>query len=130
MKRAKKTYGSCVNTFQSLKYLTQSKFQHTRSSDSEDLISHCFQIQDSKHEKVPWKAIALAVFLAIGGMVQLTAGVLIFTGHIGKEYEDRFWPFLILGVIMFLPGAYHLFVAFAAYKNIPGYSFSSIPDFD
>lgn len=48
-----------------------------------------FQIQDSKHEKVPWKAIALAVFLAIGGMVQLTAGVLIFTGHIGKEVTRK-----------------------------------------
>ncbi|KAL1460750.1 hypothetical protein WDU94_012701 [Cyamophila willieti] len=130
MKRAKKTYGSCLNTLQSLKYLTKPT---TDKVDQEDLIPDVtgFCIQDTTlPERIPWKSIGLATFLAIGGIIQLTAGVLISTGHIGTEYEDRFWSFLILGMIMFTPGAYYLFIAMAAYHNFPGYSFSDIPDFD
>lgn len=130
MKRTnKKTYGSCLDSLQSLKYLTKTSIQ---ASDKEDLLTEdsSIQVEDPVVEKIPWKALALALFLAVGGVIQLISGVFIFTGHLGREYEDRFCPFLILGMIMFLPGAYHLFIAFAAYKNIPGYSFSSIPDFD
>jgi hypothetical protein len=46
------------------------------------------------------------------------------------QYADRTWPLIILGIIMFLPGAYHLRIAYYAYHQYPGYSFDDIPEFD
>ena len=46
------------------------------------------------------------------------------------QYADRTWPLIILGIIMFLPGAYHIRIAYYAYRQYPGYSFDDIPEFD
>jgi hypothetical protein len=46
------------------------------------------------------------------------------------QYADRTWPLIILGIIMFLPGAYHVRIAYYAYRQYPGYSFDDIPEFD
>ncbi|CAF4950944.1 unnamed protein product [Pieris macdunnoughi] len=81
-------------------------------------------------QKIPWKAIALAAFLFIVGTVLLTVGLLIVTGHIDTKYSDRFWPIILLGCIMFLPGAYHVRIAYYAYKEYPGYSFADIPEYE
>ena len=35
------------------------------------------------------------------------------TGHIVDEhYQDRFWPLVILGLLMFIPGSYHTYFAY------------------
>lgn len=46
------------------------------------------------------------------------------------QYSDRIWPIIILGTLMFIPGAYHMRVAILAYRKVPGYSFDDIPEFD
>lgn len=46
------------------------------------------------------------------------------------QYSDRMWPVIILGALMFIPGAYHMRVAILAYQKVPGYSFDDIPEFD
>lgn len=46
------------------------------------------------------------------------------------QYGDRTWPMLILGSVMFIPGAYHVRIAYYAYKGYEGYSFDDIPEFD
>jgi phosphoglycerol transferase MdoB-like AlkP superfamily enzyme len=79
---------------------------------------------------VPWKAIALAVFLCCGGTILLVVGSLLVSGHIDAKYADRTWPLIILGIIMFVPGAYHVRIAYYAYRQYPGYSFNEIPEFD
>ncbi|KOB79036.1 UPF0414 transmembrane protein-like protein [Operophtera brumata] len=80
--------------------------------------------------KIPWKAISLAVFLFVVGTILLIAGSLIVTGHIDTKYSDRLWPMIVLGGIMFLPGAYHIRIAYYAYKEYPGFSFNDIPELD
>ncbi|XP_014600064.1 transmembrane protein 230 isoform X1 [Polistes fuscatus] len=80
--------------------------------------------------KIPWKAITLAALLFVGGTVMLIMGSLIISGHIDSKYSDRMWPVIILGALMFIPGAYHMRVAILAYQKVPGYSFDDIPEFD
>ena len=46
------------------------------------------------------------------------------------QYSDRTWPVLILGVLMFIPGSYHVHLAYYAWKGYDGYNFEDIPEFD
>jgi hypothetical protein len=50
--------------------------------------------------------------------------------HFLLQYADRRWPLILLGIIMFVPGAYHLRIAYYAYRQYPGYSFDDLPEFD
>ncbi|KYB29397.1 transmembrane protein 230 isoform X1 [Tribolium castaneum] len=81
-------------------------------------------------QKVPWKAICLATMLLVVGTFLLIFGSLVVSGHIILNYSDRMWPMIILGLLMFIPGAYHVRIAYYAYKQVPGYSFDDIPEFD
>ena len=47
-----------------------------------------------------------------------------------QQYADRTYPLLILGSLMFIPGFYHVRIAYYAWKGYRGYSFEDIPDFD
>jgi len=80
--------------------------------------------------KVPWKALLLALCLFAVGTGLIVLGALLLSGYIDTKYSDRTWPVLILGAIMFIPGAYHVRIAYYAFKGYKGYSFDDIPDFD
>ncbi|CAG2238783.1 Transmembrane protein 230 [Mytilus edulis] len=74
--------------------------------------------------KIPYKAISLATVLFVIGTVLLVIGSMLLT------VWDRTWPVIILGAIMFIPGAYHVRLACYAYKGYDGYSYDDIPEFD
>jgi len=81
--------------------------------------------------KVPYKAICLALFLFFLGTVMCVIGGLLLSGvYIDQKYNDRTWPVLCLGLIMFIPGSYHVRIAYYAWKRVPGYHYSDIPDWD
>ncbi|KAF5301030.1 hypothetical protein FQR65_LT09013 [Abscondita terminalis] len=65
--------------------------------------------------KVPWKAVTLATLLFIAGSSLLIIGSLIVSGKIDSKYADR---------------AYHVRIAYYAFRQVPGYSFDDIPEFD
>ncbi|KAK6639019.1 hypothetical protein RUM43_007289 [Polyplax serrata] len=110
-----------TNTFNNVQY------QKLDQSDQSYLDS---QFQQTSTQKIPWKAIGLATLLCFGGIFMLLVGSLIITGHLDSKYSDRMWPILIIGIIMFIPGVYHIRIALYAYKQYPGYSFDDIPEFD
>ncbi|XP_064465916.1 transmembrane protein 230-like isoform X2 [Ornithodoros turicata] len=89
---------------------------------------------DSQFQKtisrIPWKAIALATFLFVVGSLLIIIASLILSGFFDEKYYESIWPLLILGSLMFIPGAYHVRIAYYAFKNYPGYTFDDIPDFD
>ncbi|XP_043197914.1 transmembrane protein 230-like [Amphibalanus amphitrite] len=80
---------------------------------------------------IPWKSIFLASFLFAIGTTLLVMGSLLVSGFlIDERYADRTWPLILLGLIMFIPGAYHVRVAYMAYFGYDGFSFDDIPSFD
>ncbi|XP_061527438.1 transmembrane protein 230b [Phyllopteryx taeniolatus] len=80
--------------------------------------------------KVPYKAIALATVLFLIGSLLIIIGSLLLAGYFGVTHSDRTIPVLVIGILVFLPGIYHLRIAYYASKGYPGYSYDDIPDFD
>ncbi|KAK9522521.1 transmembrane protein 230b [Anarhichas minor] len=80
--------------------------------------------------KVPYKAIALATVLFLIGSLLIVIGSLLLAGYFGATHSDRTFPVLIIGILVFLPGIYHLRIAYYASKGYRGYSYDDIPDFD
>lgn len=80
--------------------------------------------------KVPYKAIALATALFLIGSLLIIIGALLLAGYFEVTDRDRTVPVLIIGILVFLPGFYHLRIAYYASKGYRGYSYEDIPDFD
>ncbi|XP_071947075.1 transmembrane protein 230-like [Antedon mediterranea] len=81
--------------------------------------------------KIPKRSILIAFLLFVMGTILLTVGVLLFTNTwFDVKYHDRTWPVIVIGCILFIPGAYHVRLAYYAYKGYKGYKFDDIPDYD
>ena len=78
--------------------------------------------------KIPYKSIALALILFISGSTILIISLI--NIFITGSNNGLNHTCLILGVVMLIPGAYHVRIAIGAYNESPGYSYDLIPDFD
>lgn len=97
------------------------------SSDDDGYIDLQFK---KDPPKIPYKAIALATVLFLIGSLLIIIGSLLLAGYFGVTHTDRTVPVLIIGILVFLPGFYHLRIAYYASKGYRGYSYEDIPDFD
>ncbi|KRY79572.1 Transmembrane protein [Trichinella pseudospiralis] len=66
---------------------------------------------------IPWRAIILATLLFVFGTILIVIGTLLLAGFCDPKYNDRTWPVLILGLLMFIPGLYHVRIAYYAFKG-------------
>ncbi|XP_003376860.1 conserved hypothetical protein [Trichinella spiralis] len=80
----------------------------------DDFFDSQFQIPP---HPIPWKAIILATLLFVFGTILIIIGALLLAGFCDPKYNDRTWPVLILGLLMFIPGLYHLRIAYYAFKG-------------
>ena len=80
--------------------------------------------------KIPLKSIALALILFLIGSVLLTLAGLMLGGVFGDTTDASATPFLILGAITFIPGFYHVRIAYYAFRGYKGYSFYDIPHYN
>ncbi len=69
------------------------------TSSHEDLLRYRFEL----HEDVPWKSVALALFLLVFGSLFLAISHFIYTEHTGRD-SSLAYGLLVLGVLLFLPG--------------------------
>ncbi|XP_038641258.1 transmembrane protein 230a [Scyliorhinus canicula] len=107
---------------------SSSKVKYSKLADSDEGY---IDLQFKKlPTKIPYKAIALAVILFLIGSLLITIAALLLTGYISSSYSDTTWPVLIIGILVFLPGFYHLRIAYYASRGYRGYSYDDIPDFD
>lgn len=105
---------------------------YSSSAASDDgFTDEQFLLHSSSSKKIPYKAIGLAALLFFLGTVMCIIGGLLLSGiYIDQRYNDRTWPVLCLGLIMFIPGSYHIRIAYYAWKRVPGFQYSDIPDWD
>ena len=86
--------------------------------------------QEHQDAKTPRRAIIYAAVLLLGGGVLVVLGSMIVTGHLDPDtHGERFWPLVLLGGLMFIPGAYHVYFAYKAFTGDPDWSFDEFPDF-
>ncbi|XP_053574172.1 transmembrane protein 230 [Bombina bombina] len=104
------------------------KVKYSKLSDTDDGY---IDLQFKKSPpKIPYKAIILATVLFLIGTLLIVIGSLLLAGYISKAGNERAIPVLIIGILVFLPGFYHLRIAYYASKGYRGYSYDDIPDFD
>ncbi|XP_078155266.1 transmembrane protein (DUF872) [Carex rostrata] len=87
-----------------------------------------FSYTPKKYNRIPWKSIALAIFLLLLGTALLVLCYLIHTGHMPGD-SSQANGLLFLGILAFLPGFYECRVAYYSWRGAPGYNFSAIPDY-
>ncbi|KAK3413443.1 transmembrane protein 230 [Eucalyptus grandis] len=87
-----------------------------------------FDYTPRNFDKVPWKSIALALFLLSLGSLLLFLSIFILTGHMGGE-KSQGYGLLVLGILTFLPGFYETRIAYYSWRGAEGYRFASIPDY-
>jgi hypothetical protein len=92
------------------------------TSSHEDLLRYRFEL----HEDVPWKSVALALFLLVFGSLFLAISHFIYTEHTGRD-SSLAYGLLVLGVLLFLPGFYETRIAYYSWRGYKGYSYSRIP---
>nr|XP_020737249.1 transmembrane protein 230-like [Odocoileus virginianus texanus] len=108
--------------------IPSSKVKYSRlSSTDEGYIDLQFK---RSPPKIPLKAIALATALFLIGAFLIIIGFLLLAGYISKGGPDGPVPVLIIGILVFLPGFYHLCITYYASKGYRGYSYDDIPYFD
>lgn len=79
-------------------------------------------------QRIPWKSVALALFLLSFGSFLLLVSHFLFTGHMGGDTSQAS-GFLVIGFLMFLPGFYETRIAYYSWRGSKGYTFSRIPDY-
>ncbi|CAG2169782.1 unnamed protein product [Oppiella nova] len=85
----------------------------------------------SSGTRIPWRALCLALFLMFFGTVVIVVSVLTLFGFIVNiQPNDGLLVLTFLGFLMFIPGFYHIRIAYYAYHRYDGYNFDDIPDFD
>jgi len=82
--------------------------------------------------RIPWRGIILAVVLLFVGTIFISVSALILSGVMRFENLDNIAPYgvMIIGILCFIPGAYHVRLAYCAYRGYDGYYFEDIPNFD
>lgn len=68
-----------------------------------------FDYAPKSFDKVPWKSIALALFLLSLGCMLLFLSYFIFTGHMGGD-RSQGYGLLGLGILTFLPGMLYVWL--------------------
>ncbi|CAM6093016.1 unnamed protein product [Calypogeia fissa] len=91
--------------------------------------SHDLRYEFNMPETVPWKSVFLALFLLAFGTIFLIISHFMFTEHMGGD-SSQAYGFLILGILIFLPGFYETRMAYYSWRGAKGYSWSSIPAYD
>lgn len=83
------------------------------------------------HDKIPYKTVLLVN--SIQSLLLFGAGILFISVGLSQYYAGNLgdsFMYLLLGVLVFIPGSYHLFLFMQAARGVPGYRFDQLPTLD
>nr|GLL17633.1 transmembrane protein 230-like [Ipomoea trifida]GMC53410.1 transmembrane protein 230 [Ipomoea batatas]GMD02864.1 transmembrane protein 230 [Ipomoea batatas] len=89
---------------------------------------HRFDYSPKSYDQVPWKSLALAIFLLFLGCLLLFLSFFILTGHMPGD-RSQAYGLLGMGLLTFLPGFYETRIAYYSWRGAQGYRFSAIPTY-
>eukprot|EP00891_Asterochloris_glomerata_P001197 jgi/Astpho2/1197/Aster-x0050 len=93
-------------------------------SHQESGVPEDFRVYGQTSTETPWRSIYLAAGLLIAGVVLLFTGI----GLWATDPDAHGLVLFVLGLVIFVPGAYFSRIAYYAYKGREGYSFDAIPN--
>lgn len=102
----------------------ESSFKSKRCTGA--MRSHLLKFK--KSSKIPYKAIACATVQFLTGAFLIVTGCLLLAGYIRKVGAKRAFAVLIVGILVFLPGFYHLLIVCRAHRGCQGYSYQDLAD--
>ncbi|EGW08338.1 UPF0414 transmembrane protein C20orf30-like [Cricetulus griseus] len=78
--------------------------------------------------KIPLKTIICTTLQFLIGTTLILAGCLLLTGYISHVGISRAIAVLIVGILVFVPGCYHLVIIYRTCRGCQTYSYSDLPD--
>lgn len=110
--------------------ITETKKPKRRALPRDDDYYHDDQFEDTVPIKAPVKSILIAVVLFTLGSIMLVLGSLMLAGIMGQGAGSfRAAPLMVVGSIIFIPGAYNVRTAYYAWRGYHGFSYSDIAGF-
>lgn len=119
-------------------HLRYSKLRPEESQEGEELEDVPYVVRSTAHDdlryrfelpvQIPWRSICLALFLLTLGTLMLIIAHFLYTEHMPGDTE-QVYGFLVLGMLLFLPGFYETRIAYYSWRGAKGYTFSQIPDY-
>lgn len=112
-----------------IKHKSNSNVRYSKVSNEVDVDYRDEQFEE-RSPTVPVKSIALAILLFLIGSVMLTLSGLIMGGVFGEIPDYSVTPLFILGLVTFIPGFYHVRIAYCVFRGYRGYSYHDIPHYN
>ncbi|XP_051031581.1 transmembrane protein 230-like [Phodopus roborovskii] len=78
--------------------------------------------------KIPHKTIICATLQFLIGTTLIVTGCLLLTGYMKHVGTSRAIAVLIVGILVFVPGCYHLVIIYRTCRGCQDYSYSDLPD--
>lgn len=83
-----------------------------------------FDTFDVTPRERPWKKICMSICLTVIGICLFAGGMDLLVG----ESNANGVALVVLGILLLIPGCYHVHVAYRAYRGERGYTFEGIPE--
>lgn len=82
-----------------------------------------FDTLDATEPDKPYRKICMSICLTIIGICLFSGGMDLLVNN-----NDNGIALIVLGILLLIPGCYHVNMAYRAYRGERGYTFDSIPE--
>ncbi|XP_055916472.1 transmembrane protein 230 isoform X2 [Eupeodes corollae] len=96
---------------------------------ADGIHSDQFDEESLTQRRLPLTQIILIMGFMILGAICISFSILISASYFDAKYQDRVWPLLMVGILMFIPGGYYGYILICILFKRDGFSYDDIPIF-